>query len=476
MAVAVRTRSRQLSLIFCALWLTSNLLAAAPTAAPRVAVLDFEYAGDTSASKDVGRAAAMIMEASLADRCELLDRTAIQTQMDSLRLAPGQPISYYKLQQLGRALSAQYLVTGSIIKLSSVLVVARLHNANTGDVLALGRADCKTPEQLDAAVASASSKFLQALPAAAQQTTITAVAAAAPAPTVPNAIGDAVVQVPPLIARPKTEPVISVSSATAVKPEDTVVKPLLAVLPPEPLPQSPSLYAAKYTALVEVAALRSAPAEPTMVEPPAPVQVASRNLTSVPSNLAAPSASAGSQSLAGNEDDTAAQAAAGMTVLQLMRKAERQVTALGRANVLRIESEREQNSLFPPRWVFYFYDPSATFKCKRVTLDYGRVTSVDVQSRWFLLDFDPQQVIHSRQLRVDSDRALELARDLPPLQGVAIGSTEFALRRTDRRDNSGYWEIKIWQQLASGRERYAGWVRLSASSGQIYDSNLSVRR
>ena len=129
------------------------------------------------------------------------------------------------------------------------------------------------------------------------------------------------------------------------------------------------------------------------------------------------------------------QAAKPLTAFQALQIAAKAATAEARNQVIAIEGPRSATELCPDVWKFVFWDPSAKQNGRLITVTRGQVT--EIRDGFFELDkmrmlsYKQTEVILPKELKIDSDKALDVAVKSSTLQGVRLSSVTFSLRKDD---------------------------------------------
>lgn len=159
------------------------------------------------------------------------------------------------------------------------------------------------------------------------------------------------------------------------------------------------------------------------------------------------------------------------TALELAKDGNRYIGEQAHDKVVQIHSEKSIGGTVPSIWFVSYYDPTATFK--EVEVKYGSGKMLEVK-RPFRIG-SPQPLDMSR-VKIDSDKALEIALKEPLLEKLTIRATSLKLERGD----VGFpiWKVRIWASKLRNPAEMAdlGEVLLSADEGKIIKENLHINR
>src|ERR1019366_6258164 len=133
--------------------------------------------------------------------------------------------------------------------------------------------------------------------------------------------------------------------------------------------------------------------------------------------------------------------AADPTAYELARLGDQYVGVQSKDKVVQIRSEKSVTSLTPNIWYVVYYDPDATLKA--VEVKFGAGQKMDVSHPMRLLEpiTGEDKVLDSAKLKVDSDKAQEIATSQPLLKNLTLKSTQFWLQHGDLGPE---WKVKIW--------------------------------
>src|SRR5207245_4708488 len=119
--------------------------------------------------------------------------------------------------------------------------------------------------------------------------------------------------------------------------------------------------------------------------------------------------------LAGGLSQTAN--ASELTTFQLTRAGNHYVSDEAKDKIVQIRSDKSIGTLTPIIWYVVYFDPDAKFKATEVKFGAGKKLEVTRPMRMFERISRDYKPLNPKELKNDSDKALELARK-DPLQGT----------------------------------------------------------
>jgi hypothetical protein len=173
---------------------------------------------------------------------------------------------------------------------------------------------------------------------------------------------------------------------------------------------------------------------------------------------------------------------ADLTAFELIKEGNEYVSKEAQDKVIQIRSERSVGALTPAVWYVTYYDPDATFKATEVKFGAGKKMNVKRPARvWDRID-GTDAALDRKRMRVDSDRAAQIALKQPLLEKLTIKATRLVL---DRAGDAGLgdkslpaWRVDLWAaKLANpNRMTHIGHILLSADDGKVLVTDLNINR
>ncbi len=161
----------------------------------------------------------------------------------------------------------------------------------------------------------------------------------------------------------------------------------------------------------------------------------------------------------------------GQTAFSLVKEGDKYVGEQSKDKVVQIRSERSAGTLTPNIWYVVYYDPDASLKA--VEVKFGAGQKMDVSRPLRLLEpiSGADKVLDSSKLKVDSDKALEIAKSQPLLANLSLSSAQFWL---EHGDEGPQWKIKLWAFKLNNPQAQTsvGDVFISAADGAVIRADL----
>jgi hypothetical protein len=159
------------------------------------------------------------------------------------------------------------------------------------------------------------------------------------------------------------------------------------------------------------------------------------------------------------------------TAFDLAKRGDQYVGIQSKDKVVEIRSERSVGSLTPNIWYVVYYDPDATFKAVEVKFGAGAEMEVSHPGRILELLTDEHKPFDPSRLKMDSDRAIDIAASQPLLAHLEIKATQLWL---EHGDLGPQWRVRLWAVRLDNPYKWAdiGVVVLSATDGAILEDDL----
>ena len=162
------------------------------------------------------------------------------------------------------------------------------------------------------------------------------------------------------------------------------------------------------------------------------------------------------------------------TAFTLIKEANRHVGEDAKDRIVQIRSEKSIGSLTPNIWYVVLYDPDATAKATEVKFGAGKKLSVKRPAR--ILEFATGNTEIAREkLKIDSDKAIDIAKKEPILNNLTLTATELKL---DRWSDEPVWKVRFWAQKLrdSSRTVDIGEIFVHATDGKVVKQDLHIKR
>ena len=163
------------------------------------------------------------------------------------------------------------------------------------------------------------------------------------------------------------------------------------------------------------------------------------------------------------------------TAFELIKEGNKHVGEDAKDRVVQIRSEKSIGSLVPNIWYVVYYDPDASLKATEVKFGGGKKLAVKRPNRLLEPITGSHKQISRERLKLDSDKAIDIATKDPLLKNVKLTNTQLWL---ERGDDVPQWKVRLWAERLrnSGRTAEIGDVIISAEDGKVLERNLHINR
>ena len=168
--------------------------------------------------------------------------------------------------------------------------------------------------------------------------------------------------------------------------------------------------------------------------------------------------------------------AAEPTAFELIKEGNRHVGEEAKGHVVQIRSEKSIGSLMPNIWYVVYYDPDATAKATEVKFAAGTKVSVKRPARILEPITRSHRELAKEKLKIDSDKAIQIAKSDPLLKNVTLTNTEMRLERGE--GEQPVWKVKLWAaKIRKPSETVnIGEIHISAEDGKVVKNDLKPGR
>ena len=164
------------------------------------------------------------------------------------------------------------------------------------------------------------------------------------------------------------------------------------------------------------------------------------------------------------------------TAFDLIKEGNRYVGEQAKDRVVQLRSERSIGSLNPKVWYVVYHDPTARMKAVEVKFAAGKM--IDVKRPFRLVEriSDKTQPMDKEKLKIDSNKAIEIALKEPILEDITVKSVEASLQ------NDGaiapVWKLRLWAERLSGAQETAGigHLMITADEGKVIENEVNLKR
>ncbi len=169
-----------------------------------------------------------------------------------------------------------------------------------------------------------------------------------------------------------------------------------------------------------------------------------------------------------------------LTAFQLIKEGNRHLGEEARDRVVQIRSEKSVGSLTPNIWYVVYYDPDATAKAAEVKFGAGKKLSVKRPARIIELGSGAHRELNRDKMKVDSDKAIEIAKKEPLLNNLTLTNTQLWLERDfwSADKDLPVWKVRLWATKIRKPTESAdiGDIYISAEDGKVLRSDLHIDR
>ena len=166
---------------------------------------------------------------------------------------------------------------------------------------------------------------------------------------------------------------------------------------------------------------------------------------------------------------------ADLTAFQLAKEGNRYVGEGVKDQVVQIRSEKSVGSLTPNIWYVVYFDADASFHATEVKFGGGEKLEVKRPGRMLEYGTSYEKTLDRAKLKVDSDKALAIAKKDSLLGNVKLVASEMKLGRSD---DGPVWKIKLWASKLRNPadDVHVGDVFVLAEDGKVVKRDLHPER
>jgi len=168
--------------------------------------------------------------------------------------------------------------------------------------------------------------------------------------------------------------------------------------------------------------------------------------------------------------------AAEPTAFDLVKEGNRHLGEDAKGRVVQIRSEKSVGGLTPNIWFVVYYDPDATAKATEIKFAAGTKVSVKRPARVLEPITGAHLELPKEKLKIDSDKAIEIAKNEPLIKNLTLTNTELKLERGE--GDQPVWKVKLWAAKIRKPSDTVniGEVHLSAEDGKVVKNDLKPGR
>src|SRR5437016_14616510 len=133
------------------------------------------------------------------------------------------------------------------------------------------------------------------------------------------------------------------------------------------------------------------------------------------------------------------------TAFDLIKEGNRHVGEEAKDKVVQIRSEKSVGTLTPNIWYVVYFDPDATAKATEVKFGSGKKLTVKRPARILEPFLGTHKPLNRDKMKVDSDKAIEIATKEPLLSNLKLTATQLWLEREAWSvDDVPVWKVRLW--------------------------------
>jgi len=164
------------------------------------------------------------------------------------------------------------------------------------------------------------------------------------------------------------------------------------------------------------------------------------------------------------------------TAFDLVKEGNRHLGEDAKGRVVQIRSEKSVGGLTPNIWFVVYYDPDATAKATEIKFAAGTKVSVKRPARVLEPITGAHHELPKEKLKIDSDKAIEIAKSEPLIKNLTLTNTQLTLERGE--GDQPVWKVKLWAAKIRRPSDTVniGEIHLSAEDGKVMKNDLKPGR
>ena len=168
--------------------------------------------------------------------------------------------------------------------------------------------------------------------------------------------------------------------------------------------------------------------------------------------------------------------AAEPTAFDLVKEGNRHLGEEAKGRVVQIRSEKSVGGLTPNIWFVVYYDPDATAKATEIKFAAGTKVAVKRPARVLESISGSYRELPKEKLKIDSDKAIEIAKNEPLIKNLTLTNTQLTLERGE--DDQPVWKVKLWAAKIRKPSDTVniGEIHISAEDGKVVKNDLKPGR
>lgn len=164
------------------------------------------------------------------------------------------------------------------------------------------------------------------------------------------------------------------------------------------------------------------------------------------------------------------------TAFDLVKEGNRHLGEEAKGRVVQIRSEKSVGGLTPNIWFVVYYDPDATAKATEIKFAAGTKVSVKRPARVLEPITGAHRELPKEKLKLDSDKAIEIAKNEPLIKNLTLTNTQLTLERGE--GDQPVWKVRLWAAKIRRPSDTVniGEIHLSAEDGKVVKNDLKPGR
>jgi len=166
------------------------------------------------------------------------------------------------------------------------------------------------------------------------------------------------------------------------------------------------------------------------------------------------------------------------TALSLIKEGNRHVGEEAKDRIVQVRSEKSVGTLVPNIWYVVYYDPDATAKATEVKFVAGTKATVKRPARILEPITGGHKEMPRAKLKIDSDKALDIAKKEPVLKNLTLKASKMKLERRSATEDVPVWKVELWAAKLDNPNKMAniGEVFISAEDGEVVKNDLKINK
>lgn len=164
-----------------------------------------------------------------------------------------------------------------------------------------------------------------------------------------------------------------------------------------------------------------------------------------------------------------------ITAFELIKDGNRYVGEPAKDKLSQIRSEKSIGGLQPNIWYLVYFDPTASMKATEVKFGAGQMLETKRPFRLLERPSAGDKIMDRDKLKIDSDKAIEIATKQPLLEKLTLKATRLEL---EKRDGAPTWMVRLWAAKLSNPNKDVdiGDVYVNAEDGKVVKTDLHINR